>query len=208
MRTGTLISIEIQRLSQFIGQLLSAYRETGPPETWIDQLSIGMDSLLNGFLSSKWRDAVEGSTGTCKPVTWLAKLGRNIYDLCGAVWGKRNELMRTANGSRIQLGRQAVLMEITRGSEGNQRVQNLLQDGSRPGEDSGLEYINMWLTSIQVARAASLPSVDRDRESRRIMHQWLRGGNSRREVQEREGFKKKKGRECSRSDGLHDRLIV
>jgi len=192
-------STQSTRLSQFIGLLLSAYRETGPPETpqdlgpelrclWIDQLSIGTDSLLNGFWSSKWRDAVEGSTGTCQSATWLAKLGRNIYDLCGAVWGKRNELVRTANGSRIQLGRQAVLMEITRGSEGNQRVHSLLQDGSRPGEDSSLEYINMWLASVQVARAASLPSVDRDRESRRIMHQWLRGGNSRRAAQEREGF--------------------
>jgi hypothetical protein len=179
------------RLAEFIRQLLMAYRETGPPEEpgdltqelqqlWRDQLSIGEDGLLNGFLTKRWREVVEGNTGRVHTTTWLARFMIKVYDLGGIIWGKRNEWVNQAAGSRLQIAQQEVVTEVGRGSEGNARVEALLQEGSIPGPNSTLPYIQMWLTSIQVARAVILSQEDRDRRSRQIMYQWLRGGQSRR----------------------------
>ena len=88
--------------------------------------------------------------------------------------------MHQAEGGTRQIGLQAVVEEVTRGSEGNARVEELLHDGARPLDTSTLEYIQMWLTSVQVARAVNLPQEDRDRRGRQIMFQWLARGNSRR----------------------------
>jgi len=178
-------------LAEFIRKLLLAYRETGPPEEpgdltqelqelWRDQLTIGTDGLLNGFLTTRWREVVEGSTGRNHSTTWLAKFTIKLYDFGGLLWGKRNEWVNQAEGSRLRIAQEAVEAEVGIGSEGNTRVEALLQEGARPGPNSTLEYIQMWLTSIQVARAVILSQEDRERRGRQIMYQWLRGGNTRR----------------------------
>jgi hypothetical protein len=97
------------RLSDFIRILLSAYRETGPPDDFAgcppvlqalggEQLGLGRDSLLNGFLVGAWRAALDGSTGRMRPVNWLKRLVVHIYELCGRLWGKRNELLSQQGG--------------------------------------------------------------------------------------------------------------
>jgi len=182
-------STQSTRLAQFLRQLLGAYRETGPPsipedidpalgQIWMDQLDIGENSMLNGFLSKRWRELVAGSTTVVGASTWLARLICKLYEFVGALWGNRNTLMSTAEGSRSHLVRQAVNLEIDRGPEANPRLGNLFHDESRPGPTSSLEYNKMWLTSVQVARAVGLPQDERDRQGRRIMYQWLRGGYS------------------------------
>jgi hypothetical protein len=177
-------------LSEFTRRILMAYRETGPPEEpgdltpellqlWREQANIGEDSLLNGFLTTRWREVVEGRTGRSHTTTWLARLIIKLYDFGGRIWGKRNEWANQADGCRLQIAQQQVEVEKGRGSEGNTRVEALLQEGSLPGPNSTLAYIQMWLTSIQVARAVTLSQEDRERRGRQIMYQWLRGGQSR-----------------------------
>ncbi len=143
-------------------------------------MDIGEDSLLNGFLSTKWRDMVNGMTGKSKSSTWLTRLTTKIYELGGAVWGKRNALTGLADGSDYSISLQEVMVEVERGSVGNQRVAELLQEGSRPTDTSPLHYIRMWLASVKVARAVHLPQEDRESRGREIMYRWLRGGNERR----------------------------
>jgi len=179
-------------LSEFIRLLLMAYRATGPPDEppgefvpafqqlWREQWDMGDNSLLNGFLSLRWRGVVEGMTGTIRSTTWLSKLTIQLYEFGGVLWGKRNELVNQEPGSRIQLAQQAVALEVARGSEGQARVEALLQEGSVPTDNSSLGYMQMWLVSIQVARATILSQEERERSSRQIMHNWLRGGGSRR----------------------------
>jgi len=183
-------STQSSRLSEFIRSLLWAYRSTGPPdapldlsseftELWEDQIAIGDFSLLNGFCSKKWRDILTGSTGRCTTTTWLARLTSKIYDMCGYIWGKRNEWVNQSEGGRLQEAWLEVENEIQQGAGGNSRLQALLQDGSRPVETSSLGYIQMWLASVKVARLESVSQEERESYSRRIMFQWLRSGNRR-----------------------------
>jgi hypothetical protein len=179
-------------LSEFIRLILMAYRETGPPEDppgdlppdyqqlWQEQWDMGENSLLNGFLSTRWRDAVDGMTRSIRSSTWLSRFIIKLYDFGGALWGKRNELVNQANGSRLQVAQQAVAAEVARGSEGQARVEALLQEGAVPVDNSSLRYIQMWLVSIQVARTMTLSQEERERSGRQIMYNWLRGGDSRR----------------------------
>jgi hypothetical protein len=177
------------RLSEFLQLLLLAYRETGPPDEplglppslqllWRDQWTIGQDGLLNGFLSSRWRELVEGNTGRMRALTWMTRLVTQIYDMCGKVWGKRNELMCQDDGGRLSSARLAVMAEVTRGPEGIARVTELLRDGARPTDTSTLQYIHSWLASVQIARVAPLPQEDRNRRGRQILAQWLQSGRT------------------------------
>lgn len=184
-------STDSDRLSEFLRKLLLAYRSTGPPEVpadldpelqqvWADQLAIGADGLLNGFLTIRWRVVMEGGTGRCSTITWLARLTVKLYEMGGALWGRRNAIISNADGGRLFIAQQAVAAEVIRGDEGNTRVMALLQEGARPGAHSSLDYLQVWLTGVQVARAAVLPTEDRDRRGREIMYRWLRSGGSRR----------------------------
>ena len=168
-----------------------AYRETGPPEIpdeltpelqalWQEQIDLGEDAILNGFLAKRWRVTVDGYTGKIKPHTWLIRLTKHIYEMGGSVWGKRNMLAGQAEGSTLHMCIQAVADEVNRGPEGNSRVEELMQEGARPLDTSSLHYIRTWLASVQVARAVLFSQEDRERRGREIMYQWLRGGNSRR----------------------------
>ena len=179
-------------LSEFIRLFLMAYRETGPPDEppgelvpdfqqlWRAQWDISDNSLLNGFLSIRWRDVVDGMTGNIRSITWLSRLTIKLYEFGGVLWGKRNGLVNQAPGSRLQLAKQAVASEEARGSEGQARVEALLQEGAVPSDNSSLRYIQMWLVSIQVARTMTLSQEERERSGRQIMYDWLRGGGSRR----------------------------
>jgi len=175
------------RLAEFLRSILWAYRSNGPPEVplalsldlanlWEEQLAIGVNSLLNGFFSMRWRNVLEGSTGRSTITSWLSKLTIKIYDMCGYIWGKRNEWVNQTDGGRLQVALQAVDSEIQRGDEGNPRVAALVQEGARPREDSTLGYLQMWLTSVQVAGAANLSQEDRESYSRGVMFRWLRSG--------------------------------
>jgi len=184
-------STDSHRISDFIRKLLLAYRSTGPPQVpedldmdlhqlWEDQSAVGSDGLINGFLSVRWREVMEGITGRCSITTWLARLTVHLYDMGGAVWGRRNAIIANADGGRLFTIQQEVAAEVTRGDEGNSRVMALMQEGSRPRDNSSLEYLQMWLTEVQVALAAILPSEDRDRRGRETMYRWLRSGGTRR----------------------------
>jgi hypothetical protein len=90
-------------LSEFIRLLLIAYRETGPPDEppgdlspvlqqlWKQQWDLGENSLLNGFLSTRWREVVEGTTGSIRGTKWLSRLTIKLYEFGGVLWGKRND---------------------------------------------------------------------------------------------------------------------
>lgn len=99
--------------------------------------------MLNGFIARRWREVVDGCTGRLKTITWLSQLTVKVYDMCGAAWGKRNELLRKAYGGRLYLAWQQVAEEVAMGPGDNPRVVALMSDGSRPGDNSTMEYINM-----------------------------------------------------------------
>jgi len=178
------------RLSDFIRRLLWAYRSTGPPDVppdlpleftalWEDQVAIGENGPLNGFCSRMWCDVLDGCTGRCTTTTWLARFTTKLYDMCGFLWGRRNEWVNQSEGGRLQAARLEVELEIQQGSGGDARIEALLQEGSRPVEDSSLGHIQMWLTSVKVARLATVSQEERESYSRRIMFQWVRSGNRR-----------------------------
>jgi hypothetical protein len=183
-------STQSVRLSEFLKLLLIAYRETGPPDApeglttelqtlWGEQVAIGQDGFLNGFLVPRWRSVVDGYTGRISVTTWLSRLSIKVHELCGVIWGTRNALSSQSDGGRLECARQAVMAEVERGSEGIQRVEELLGDVTRPTDNSNLEYIQMWLASVQVARAAQQPQEDRERRGRQILFEWLHNGRTR-----------------------------
>ena len=179
-------STQSLRLAEFLRLLLLAYRANGPPPAphldadlstlWEYQLGIGMDSILNGFLSFRWRAVVDGCTGRLSTTSWLAALTSKIYEMGGAVWGQRNTLLFSPEGGRLEAAREAVIAELTLGSGGNQRVMELMSDAAKPTATSSLLFMERWIANVQAARAVALPQEERQNRGREIMYRWLLSG--------------------------------
>lgn len=136
---------------------------------WEAQCSLGLDGLLLIYYTVEGARLHGTLVGTIDReavrLMWIDLGSTERGHLCSG-WG-------TTVAARLE-----VTAELTRGAGGNERVQELMADTARPTDGSSLSYTQMWITTVQAARAAKMPQGQR--QGREIMFLWLLSGSRRR----------------------------
>jgi hypothetical protein len=179
-------------MGDVITQNLTAWRQNSmyphPPidttlrKAVLQQDSLGWNNFLHGFISSKWRQAIDmhfKKINSKKSSTlWVSRLVRKIWDIQRQLWNDRNEALHgegnTIHVEEITAINEEVLSQWTKGSRHlPTRYHHLFKGEFRLLYQSDYHRKQQWLTSIWLAREKHSPlPVTRNSIAENFYKRW------------------------------------
>ena len=148
----------------------------------LQQDSLGWNNFLHGFISIKWRQAIDmhfQHINSKKSSTlWVSRLVKKIWDIQRQLWNDRNEALHgdgnTIHVEEITAINEEVLSQWTEGSRHlPTRYHHLFKGEFRLLYQSDYHRKQQWLTSIWLAREKHSPlPVTRNSIAENFYKRW------------------------------------